>query len=694
MNVLRLKQFLLSPPTPTKWLRDAEGVNVSYGVTGFEIRGATEPRGDEYVEVTFAVTGFQLAHAIPPATSESITVAFGASEFIFKSHPYTDSGEAVSVAFGVTGLVFQSHPYTDSGEVLNVSFGAVGFEYAGSASDLPWHPMLMQASPFVICDDKSTVTTDGPNVITWHDRTNNGYHFEQSTAGHRPTLVENVLASKRALRFEDTDRLVSTDAVNFLNGQSSGWMFVVVKKDALDGAATHRAVAIVETPTTGQTRFGLFNGTGTSTTDAFAIRARRLDTDTEDELSDDTAASTDWVMVLATINYGTRKCQLFVNGESSEIDTEFLSSGGETSATLSAAISIGAASDGQFPWHGDIACVLMGRMVPNLSEVDKLFGYYAHRFGLQRLLDTAHPYKLLVPYPVITTTKLLFEGADNSTVFTDSSNRPKTWTRGGTAAISTAQFYGGSSSYYNTSGNTGYLTTPYHKDFDLSSEDFCIRVNARPTGTAWNSLYGTLLSKRQSGGDFDWVLFQNQNNRSICFSYGDDSAARRDLSASANTFPVDDWTHAAVTKYRNQLDLWIDGVSVATHTVVGKIRNRNLSVDIGKSMSWGDSYWAGWLDSIEIIKGDAAYFETFTVPPNSKEHIQNIDDVLTIGGVFMSASVRQIDWEDMDQTYEELTLSGMFESASTRIGLVTHTQEAEDSLHLSSLFFNAGTSTP
>lgn len=263
-----------------------------------------------------------------------------------------------------------------------------------------------------------------------------------------------------------------------------------------------------------------------------------------------------------------------------------------------------------------------------------------------------------------------------------------------TAVVSTAQCYSGSSSYYNASGNTGYISTSYHTDLDLSSEDFCIRANARSTGSSASSRYGTIFAKILSAADFDWRLLQNQDNRSLYFIYGDESAARRDLLAPANSFPVDDWAHVAVTKHRDQLDLWIDGVSVATHTVVGKIRNRNLPTDIGKSMSYSDSYWAGWLDNVEIIKGDAVYFETFAPPPQSTSREQPAEDFLTISPIFISALTRTALWTDVSITEDAFSVAPLFVQASTVDGLDTQIQPAEDAFSVAPIFISAGTSTP
>lgn len=76
---------------------------------------------------------------------------------------------------------------------------------------------------------------------------------------------------------------------------------------------------------------------------------------------------------------------------------------------------------------------------------------------------------------------LHFNGIDTSTTFRDESG--KTWTGGGTAQLDTAQKKLGTASLL-LDGNSDYISTPDHADFDVGSGDFTIdfwvRFNAIP----------------------------------------------------------------------------------------------------------------------------------------------------------------------------------------------------------------------
>ena len=70
---------------------------------------------------------------------------------------------------------------------------------------------------------------------------------------------------------------------------------------------------------------------------------------------------------------------------------------------------------------------------------------------------------------------LNFDGANNSTTFTDSSSYNHTGTAYGNAKISITQSkFGGSSGYFDGTGD--YVQFPYNSIFDLSSGDWTLEA--------------------------------------------------------------------------------------------------------------------------------------------------------------------------------------------------------------------------
>ena len=84
---------------------------------------------------------------------------------------------------------------------------------------------------------------------------------------------------------------------------------------------------------------------------------------------------------------------------------------------------------------------------------------------------------------------LHFDGADTSTTITDESG--KTWTPAGTAQIDTAQYKWTSSLLLD--GNSDYISTPDHDDFNVGSGDFTIdfwvRFNSVPGAGGYSCFF-------------------------------------------------------------------------------------------------------------------------------------------------------------------------------------------------------------
>lgn len=616
MKPLRLKQSVISPLNASYYQRPSEVVGVSFSTVGFQIGTAVPPEGDEALAVSYATVGFQIGQAVPPQANEGLGLAWEMQEFAFKSHPSVEyNGESVRLSYSTAAFEHKTHPSIVVTEALQLGYSSVGFEFTGQSAGLLWDATLMSSPPWMLFDDLSGLVESSGAVSQWGDRSGNGWHMEQTSASIKPEVVSNALSGRRVVRFGGNDRLLAPGAGGALRNAKSGWMFAVAKKAPINTAAGNYAVFVISTNLSGYSRLALFDSASVSPNrHTFKPYVRRLDSDDAVGSNSVYDSAQNWTMVLATIDYNANVLQHFINSELDTTISSILPSAGLTSNTASYAVTMGADSNGNIPFTGDIACLAFGRGLPTLSETDKLFAHYAHRYGLQSLLPADHPYKTFPPYAAKTAVKMIFEDG----IFSDQSG--KGWSNGGSAAISTAQSYSGGSSYYNPPGTSGYLSTSNHEDFDLSKEDFCIEAWCRPTGTSTSSRWGTIIGKRSSATDFDWVLFQDQTNRSACFSYGDGSAAQRDMYSSVNSLPADTWTHVAVSRYRNTLRLWVNGTLASTHTIVGEMRNRVLPVDIGKCITYADSYWAGWLDDVKITKGEAVYYNAFvppTLPPPS-----------------------------------------------------------------------------
>lgn len=616
MRPISLKKAVISPTNPIIRNRQSEELTVSIAPVQFEFKQIGNPEASVAFTVNSAVIGFEMRAATLGANTESLNTSISPVFFEFRRHPFVDFKEsAFATQIQAVGFEFKRHPYKETSEGLQTSVTPVGFEYLGSASAVNWTVSSIANTPLAQYDDTSTFSLSGSNVTTWNNALFNSLHLTQYFGTYYPAQVTNALGTYPAVRFDGT-RWLYFGSNTILANSNFAYVFAVLKKNQLYSTDEAHSVLTFQTAYSDNEGFiVLQDGDGTAANrNQLSLNVKNAYNATKVTLMKSTAPSTDWLMLFGCVDLLAKKMQLYVNGEFDNGLTNIYPSVTLFENATSNGLYVGNTMTGNRGWHGDIAALVFGKGKPTLSELDKLFGRYANRYGLTGLLSADHPYKSSIPVVKKYSTKLEFEGVNNSTTFTDQAG--KIWTPGGAAVISTGQSKNGSSSYYCPSGSNGYLTTSNHTDFDLSSSDFCLSCWVRPTGTAGSSRYGTIISKRVHGGDFDWVLFQNQDYRMPCFSYGDSAASRWNLETldAQNSMPADQWTHLAVTRYRNRLTLWINGQQVTTRDISGTIRNRNVDVDVGKSIWFWDSYWAGWIDSLTLVKGDCCYFDEFTPP--------------------------------------------------------------------------------
>jgi hypothetical protein len=106
----------------------------------------------------------------------------------------------------------------------------------------------------------------------------------------------------------------------------------------------------------------------------------------------------DWVMVVGVLDYANRTITFYRNGEQTGQTTGAWTAGGNTSNTTSSDdVTVGAFSSLSSTFNGRIAEVGCCVALPTEDEVDRLFGYMAHRWGLADNLPVGHPYKALPP---------------------------------------------------------------------------------------------------------------------------------------------------------------------------------------------------------------------------------------------------------------------------------------------------------
>lgn len=205
---------------------------------------------------------------------------------------------------------------------------------------------------------------------------------------------------------------------------------------------------------------------------------------------------------------------------------------------------------------------------------------------------------------------LHLDGPDGSTTFTDSSPRPKTVTRAGSARISTAQSqFGGASALFSSAGD--YLTSASNADFDFGSGDFTIEFFMRPSSVT-SGATAVLIDRGDFSNFTPWAITQfNSSLRLVTSVTG--SAWMVDIFSSgvltANTL-----SHVAASRAGNVFRLFHNGNQIGTQTASGTLRTITMPIGIGRGLGTNSSQYSGYMDEVRVTKGVARYTSNFTVP--------------------------------------------------------------------------------
>jgi len=199
------------------------------------------------------------------------------------------------------------------------------------------------------------------------------------------------------------------------------------------------------------------------------------------------------------------------------------------------------------------------------------------------------------------------DGTNGSTTIVDSSPSPKTVTAFGDAQISTAQSkFGGASIAFDGTGD--YLTVPANNGFVFGTNDFTIEGWILPTQIDTRNIIVSSFPNATSGnwilclenGKLAWYLFPNTT---FNFTW-----------TSTTTFPLNQWSHFALTRESNNWRLFYNGIIENTATQTTPVGNLN-QLEIGRyNASPTNLLFNGYIDDLRITKGIARYTANFTPP--------------------------------------------------------------------------------
>lgn len=282
--------------------------------------------------------------------------------------------------------------------------GIVAAQMRAAGGGVLWTPLNMATVPQIYLDAQDSVVTDVSGFASAISNLGamgaNG-DFSQGTAANQPAILTAELNGKRVLSFDGTnDVLLGTTAAqkDLFRNVSAGWAFVIYKKRTTDGGVMTRRIFHCSNGSNANSRFAVnatLNPGGTNTP---ALSVQRLDADSPTNLVATATHVEQYVMLLTAINYATRAGRIYVDGTMDAENTTLTASAGNTSNTTSSTnISIGARHDGILLADIDLATITLSNTYPIADDIDKLFGWAAHKYGLAANLPAEHPYKAAAP---------------------------------------------------------------------------------------------------------------------------------------------------------------------------------------------------------------------------------------------------------------------------------------------------------
>lgn len=239
-----------------------------------------------------------------------------------------------------------------------------------------WSPLELGGDLDLWLDaaDSSSITITSGRVSQWDDKSGNGYHVSQATAGLRPTYSATALNSLPGLVYDSTGRVLA-NTTNFMGFEYS--IFAVADFDYFAG---YQRLISASTDV-----LLLFGGGAVYFTTMFRSGATWGDTNANTPLVDVTSAS---VLGVVKGNGGAGAAIPYVNGTAQNAKN--------ASTAFTHDITIGSILSGQY-FQGSVSEVIITSSLTTTDERQKIEGYLAHKWGLEGSLPGAHPYKSAAP---------------------------------------------------------------------------------------------------------------------------------------------------------------------------------------------------------------------------------------------------------------------------------------------------------
>jgi len=260
---------------------------------------------------------------------------------------------------------------------------------------------------------------------------------------------------------------------------------------------------------------------------------------------------------------------------------------------------------------------------------------------------------------------LHFDGANNSTTFTDSSSQAMTLTSYNNPVISTTQ---------SKIGNTSIYIPEY--GYIITTNTISIAYNQDFTVELW--VFNTESNTAAQPGIFkigSHSLYLHDNSRGI-FTYDNDVSEYVLEGNHGIRCPLNEWAHISLVRFNGNLKLYLNGRLLESVSFPNSISGQ---ITIGNSLTGSTEQFSGYIDEFRITKGIALYqvdyftptsvllLSNSTIPPKLYNHIVMVSNKSSgniTGNITTSSGYYTVNWWDGTKT----TYSSGANFAKTAIG--------------------------
>ena len=199
------------------------------------------------------------------------------------------------------------------------------------------------------------------------------------------------------------------------------------------------------------------------------------------------------------------------------------------------------------------------------------------------------------PLTAVANTSLLIKG--NESAIYDATGFSTIVLGGNATTSNTVTKYATSSIYLDGSGD--YL---YTDNIDFP-DDFTIEGWFYFSAFSGNML---LFDTYSSGVSGTWQLYRRSTGTSLAW-YDTSSTAVTIQDANASRLSTGTWYHIAATRNNGELDIWVDGASVANTSGYTTDLTHSNPLVLGTQYSTSTNYFNGYMEDVRVTKGLSRY---------------------------------------------------------------------------------------